>query len=226
MSDPSDALLYFVLSGKSVTDKVPQLLEIFEDVLCNARLDNQQRAVEMLKQSKASRESSVISSGHSYAATRLGARYSVLGYYREVTSGLTYARALDRLLEQASNDWEVFRRRLFSIRDIIMRNYLTSVIVNLTGNDQVIKVAKPLFGEFLDRVAEISVSAARSESYVHTGTPFLPQWDQSKLFPLVNEGFSIPSQVQYLNEQYSISFANGIVMVSIGKLCCQGGDHA
>lgn len=198
VSDPNDAILYFALSGKSVTDKIPNLFGIFEDVLCRARLENQQRAVEMLKQSKASRESSVISSGHSYAASRLGAQGSALGYYKEVTSGLTYARALDRLLDEAENNWEVFSKRLMSIRNLIMKNYLTSVIVNLTGDENVISSAKPAVGEFLDLVAATASQGGSPAS----GTPFLTKWTGDKLLPRRNEGIIIPSQVKF----YSHSF--------------------
>ena len=43
----------------------------FEDILANAKLDNQKRAVEMLKESKARKEASILSSGHTFGATRL-----------------------------------------------------------------------------------------------------------------------------------------------------------
>ena len=122
-----------------MADKASNLFDIFEDVLCNARLDNQQRAVEILKQSKASRESSVIGSGHSYAATRLAAQSSALGYYREVTSGLSYLRALDRLLENAEKEWGAFLTRLESIRGVLLRNFVKTVVVNLTGDEKTIE---------------------------------------------------------------------------------------
>lgn len=66
--------MYFTLSGKAMTAKAPELFRLFLDVLCNARLDNQKRAVEMLRESKSRREAAVISNGNSYAATRIAAR--------------------------------------------------------------------------------------------------------------------------------------------------------
>jgi hypothetical protein len=57
-----------------MTEKVPQLFGLFMDVLCNARLDNQKRVLEMLRESKSRREAAVISNGNSYAATRIAAR--------------------------------------------------------------------------------------------------------------------------------------------------------
>ena len=59
VSDVDDAYLYFVFSGKAVSEKVPALFDIIEDLLVDSRLDNQQRAVEILKEWKSSRENSV-----------------------------------------------------------------------------------------------------------------------------------------------------------------------
>jgi hypothetical protein len=66
--------MYFTLSGKVMADRAPQLFGLFLDVLGNARLDNQKRVVEMLRESKSRREAAVISNGNSYAATRIAAR--------------------------------------------------------------------------------------------------------------------------------------------------------
>jgi Zn-dependent M16 (insulinase) family peptidase len=74
VSDPNDVLLYFMISGKAVSDKLNDLFEIMKDILCHSQLNNQKRVIEMLKESKSRRESSVISSGNSYAAVRLGAK--------------------------------------------------------------------------------------------------------------------------------------------------------
>ena len=43
-SDDADIVsLYMMIRGKAVTDSVPVLFELFEDILLNARLDNQKR---------------------------------------------------------------------------------------------------------------------------------------------------------------------------------------
>ncbi|CAN0332809.1 unnamed protein product [Hapterophycus canaliculatus] len=51
------------------------MLSIMFDVMTDANLDSQQRVVEMLKESKARLASSIQGSGHSFANTRLEARY-------------------------------------------------------------------------------------------------------------------------------------------------------
>lgn len=54
------------LRGKAVGGKADDLFDLARDVLMTARLDNQKRVIEMLKESKAGLESSLVSSGHSY----------------------------------------------------------------------------------------------------------------------------------------------------------------
>lgn len=63
-----------MIVGKAVYDKIPALVGLMRDVLLTANLGNQKRAVEMLKESKVRKQSSVVSSGHTYAATRLASR--------------------------------------------------------------------------------------------------------------------------------------------------------
>lgn len=75
VADSNDVLLYMILSGKATRDRIPALLELMSDVLLNANLNNKKRAVEMLKESKARKQSAVLSSGHTFGATRLSARY-------------------------------------------------------------------------------------------------------------------------------------------------------
>ena len=81
-TQPDDALLYLMMRGKATSEKVPVMLDLMTDILMNANLNNKKRAVEMLKESKIRKEQSVITSGHTYAASRLAARYSFLGLPR------------------------------------------------------------------------------------------------------------------------------------------------
>ena len=178
-------------------DKIPVMFELFRDVLCNAQLSNQKRAVEMLKESKSRRESSVISSGHSYAAVRLGAKQSLMGYYKERTGGLTYARSLDRLLNEAENNWNEFQKKLESIRDLLLKNEKDSLIINLTGDDPSLTASKDAVSNFVQQLSKLSSTTSPKELSCAGGDnfPFIPGWNNSMLLPPENEGFIIPSQV-------------------------------
>jgi len=186
---PDQALLYFMIRGKAVTDKIPVMLDLFSEVLLNAKLDNQKRAVEMLKESKVRKETSVITSGHTYAASRLAARYSFLGYLGEVTGGLTSVREAGALLEQAEKDWPAVVARLEKLRASIVKK--GAVIVNLTGEDKVLNAAKPAVEQFLKNIPSNSKAS-------DAATGLVKSWTSKKLLSMQNEGFSVPSQVNYV----------------------------
>jgi Zn-dependent M16 (insulinase) family peptidase len=187
VSAGDDALLYFMIRGKSVSDKTSVMMEIMNDMLCNTKLDNQKRAVEMLKESKVRKESSVISAGHTYGAARLAAKYSFLGYLGELTGGLTSVRAAGSILDQAEKDWPAMLARLNRMRSAIVQR--GSVLVNLTGDKAVLDTAMPEIEKFLASLPAPNVPS----------TPTLQQsFNKGKLAPISNEGFIVPSQVNYV----------------------------
>lgn len=187
VSSCEDALLYFMIRGKSVSDKTPVMMDLFNDMLCNTKLDNQKRAVEMLKESKVRKESSVISAGHTFGAARLASKYSFLGYLGEVTGGLTSVRAAGSILEQAEKDWPTMLARLNRIRDSIVRK--GSVVVNLTGDKAVLDSAMPALEKFLSSLPEAPAAL---------GPTLMDTFSKEKLSPMANEGFIVPSQVNYV----------------------------
>jgi hypothetical protein len=185
-SSVEDSLLYFMIRGKAVTEKVPSMFDLMKAVLTDSNLGNQKRAVEMLRESKISKETSVITSGHTYAASRLAARYSFLGYLGEVTGGITSVRRAGPLLEQAEKDWPTMHNRLTSMRDkLIKRN---GMIVNLVGDDKVLSAVKPAVDSF---VGGMKREAAITKNLAET-------WSKKMLLPTENEGFAVPSQVNYV----------------------------
>ena len=183
-----DVILYFVISGKSTAEKAGILYDIFADTLLNVQLGNQKRAVEMLKESKARRETSVITSGHTFAATRLAAKYSFLGYLSEKMSGIEAVREASRLVIEAENNWPVLQQRLERIRDAIVKK--GNVVVNLTGDDRTLAATDKIVDNFLTKLP-----AATSNGY-----NLLKEWKsgQGKLGERINEGFAVPSQVNYV----------------------------
>jgi hypothetical protein len=126
-------------------------------------------------------------------------RHSALGYYREVTSGITYAQALDRLLNEAENNWGAFQARLERIRNSILKNEAKSLVINLTGDDAVISSARPVVHDFMRELSQRSLAAELALASSKGPTrPFLASFDDSHLLPPENEGFIVPSQVNYV----------------------------
>jgi len=115
-----DLVQRLFVRGKVVASNSEDLFSIMADILTGAKLDNQKRVVEMLKESKSRQESSLVSAGHSYAAMRLAASNSKLGKINEYTSGVEYLKFIRELLETAENDWPVVQARLEAIRSTLL----------------------------------------------------------------------------------------------------------
>mmetsp|Transcript_64393 Transcript_64393/g.112423 ORF Transcript_64393/g.112423 Transcript_64393/m.112423 type:complete len:1091 (+) Transcript_64393:80-3352(+) len=186
LADMNDPLMYLMARGKATKDKIPNLLGLVKNVLLDSRLDNKKRAIEILKETKTRQETAVITAGQRYGGSRLSARHSLLGYLGEATGGLTYMRNLASLLEEAEADWPKVQARLEAMRSMIVQK--GDVVINLTGNREVLDSAKPTMEEF---VGQIPASGTK-------GTKLADSWSASKLVPIKNEGFSVPSQVNYV----------------------------
>jgi presequence protease len=205
VSFPDDVTLHLALRGKATTDKVPLLFDIFREILSNAKLDNQKRFIEMLKETKAAKESAVISSGHSYAATRLGSKFSYLGYLAENSSGITFISRLSALLEQATNDWPTVLARLQRMRNAIYVRKTSdsvgkspSLVINLTGSKDVLEQSRQAVDDFLAKVPAIDTSAGAPATAVTGSTLATCPVSFGQTEAHSNEGFMIPSQVNYV----------------------------
>mmetsp|Transcript_24982 Transcript_24982/g.54016 ORF Transcript_24982/g.54016 Transcript_24982/m.54016 type:complete len:1053 (+) Transcript_24982:155-3313(+) len=188
VGDPDAVLLYMLIRGKAVQENVPMLFELFGEILQNANFGNQRRAVEMLKESKVRKESAVLGSGHTFAATRLAARSSFLGYLGEVTGGLTSVRNAGSLLSTAEKDWPLLQARLERMRLAIVQKGRQGTIVNLTGNDALVQASLPSVKSFLGLLP-----TATSQT-----VPLVQRWSKDSLLPKQNEAFVMPSQVNYV----------------------------
>ncbi|CAM9907584.1 unnamed protein product, partial [Phaeothamnion confervicola] len=139
----------------------------------------------MLKETKARLEASVASSGHSFMATRMDARYSLEAYLSELTGGITYLDTVRKDLEMAQADWPRMLQRLEGIRAALLKK--ERFVVNLTGDDAVLKAAAPAVAGFVRRLPG-GAGVADAE------------WGQVKLLEPKNEGFVVPTQVNYVGK--------------------------
>ena len=206
--DSTDVTLYLMLRGKCTADKTETLFEIFSDILLNAQLDNKKRAVEMLLELKARRMNSVVGSGHSYGMARLASQRSFLGYLGEHTGGLSYLRSVDDLLEQMENDWPSVQRRLEGIRRSLLagtaaQNEDTTrparVVINLTGDDQILQDAKQPVDSFLHKLTNaVNKVDAKSTDDKGMVQDWLALQHNEQQKQLNGEGISVPTQVNYV----------------------------
>ena len=197
ISDSDEVISLLMLRGKAVADNIDSLFTILIDMLSNVKLDNQKKVLDVLKEQKIGMENSIISSGHSYAASRIGSSFSILGYIGEHTSGITYYQGLARMIEQAEQDWPTFLNRLVSLKNKIVRR--NGLVVNLTGDSVTLAASKEPLRAFIAQTANHEVSDAES-------TSFFRNFNKSQLTQRGNEGLVVPTQVNYVGKGGPIYF--------------------
>src|SRR5690606_32952834 len=115
-----ESVARLLLRGKAVADKTPELLDIFRDVLLDARLDNRERIAQMALENKARFEASLVPSGHVMAMTRLRAAFTEADWLNEQMGGISYLFFLRELVGRIESDWPTVQRALETIRDILV----------------------------------------------------------------------------------------------------------
>eukprot|EP00602_Paraphysomonas_sp_CaronLab_P005816 CAMPEP_0185037566 /NCGR_PEP_ID=MMETSP1103-20130426/32208_1 /TAXON_ID=36769 /ORGANISM="Paraphysomonas bandaiensis, Strain Caron Lab Isolate" /LENGTH=907 /DNA_ID=CAMNT_0027575611 /DNA_START=503 /DNA_END=3226 /DNA_ORIENTATION=+ len=199
--NPEDVLYYFMMRGKCTTEKIPIMFDIMTDLLLNAQLHNKKRALDMLLEAKARRVNSVVANGHSFAMTRLSSRYSFLGYMAEHTSGLTYLRSLDALIDEVENDWPSVQARLENIRNTILSTPRSQdgVVINLTGDRPTLENSRPSVDAFVKSVNDAAVGLENKGTASQSCADLVRIWKDTKGADTTDrEGFTMTSQVNYV----------------------------
>jgi presequence protease len=184
-SERGEAWLLF--RGKAVDDRTGALLEIFKDVLLEARLDDRERFRQILLEEKASLEQSLIPSGHRVVDSRLRARFTESDWADETMSGVSSLFFLRYLIGQVEREWDSVVDVLEAIRrELICRD---AFLLNATMDG----VAITKWREELERFAGI-----------------IPQRESPARYTWVNdctfepEGMTLPAQVNYVGKGFDL----------------------
>jgi len=234
LGDPNDIAYRFIVSGKSTADNSDELFNLMHMGITDSKLDNQARALENLKATKSSMESSLKSSGNSYASSRLYARRSLSGYIDEIAGGITYFEALPGLIKMAEEDWPKLHAKLVRMNALILQK--KAIMINLSGDKATLKQVDGHADKFVK-----SLLAATEEPW-YTKLAETLQWGGSNAGeqgPTVSdamkgkpnlrlaqedEGFVVPTPVNYVvkggglfDEGEHISGATDVVVSLISQ---------
>ncbi|KAG5183571.1 Metalloenzyme, LuxS/M16 peptidase-like protein [Tribonema minus] len=188
IASSDDVVGYLFLRGKAVSAKTPELLDIVRTVVTEARLDSQQRAIEILKETKARLDASIVGSGHSYASMRIESRYTLEGYLNEISGGISSVETVKSVLKMAEDDWPALLARLEKIRaSIVTRNNL---LINLTGDQEVLDAAAPAISNFINSIPGAGEGVVSHSNWAA----------EANLIPARNEGFAVQTQVNYVGK--------------------------
>jgi len=126
--------MYLMLRGKSMASQVPDLAALMEEIALTVDLDNQERFVQLVKQSKSGAQSGIVSSGHVVAGARLASQTSQAGWVNDRWTGLTQYQYLSGLLaEIEGGGWDAVSARLKRLQACVFNQAACSVL-NLTAD--------------------------------------------------------------------------------------------
>jgi Zn-dependent M16 (insulinase) family peptidase len=180
--DQKEAAARLFLRGKAVVSKIPDLIEILEDILLIPQLDNQERFKQMVLEEKARQEQSIVPSGHHIVNLRLQSHFSESGWVAEQMDGVTYLFFLRKLITMVDHAWPSVRSTLQEMLHILINK--KSMITNVTTDEKGWGETLPCIASFLGKMPVKDRSPAT----------WLPE------SPYEYEGMTIPAQVNYVGK--------------------------
>ena len=180
------AVRYLGVMGKAVQDKIPDLFDIFREILLEPLRESDvllERMGQMLLEDKARLEHGLVAAGHAAVGLRLRAHFTELGRLAERTSGLSYLQEVRRLLERLERDPQSLLADLEILRKHVVAR--PGALLDVTGESAA-----------LHRVEEEGARLLRSLPDARTGEPVAVQ-------PLDlpdAEAFFAPAQVNYVGK--------------------------
>ncbi|NMA97644.1 MAG: peptidase M16, partial [Phyllobacteriaceae bacterium] len=173
---------WFFLSGKAVPDKLAPMLEIMNDVLLDARLDNRERFRQMALEEKAGFEARLVPSGNAIVDTRIKAGLTEAGWIAEQMSGVSYLEFLRDLVKRIDSDWAGVEATLRAMRERLFNR--GRMVVNVTADNALWPKAQAEIADFVATLPSAEIGNA------DWGQAFEPQ----------NEGLVISAQVNYVGK--------------------------
>jgi len=179
---------WLFLRTKAVESRLPELVDLMQEVLLRVNLDNQGRFTQMLLEEKARVEESLIPGGHQIVSTRLRAHFNEAGKAAEQMGGVSQLFFLRDLVERVKNDWPSVLETLEHIRQKLISRHAS--IVNITAGS--LNGARDTAAAVLASFPEHPVKRA--------------EWNLQETEPF--ETLTIPSQVNYIGKALDL-FASG-----------------
>lgn len=177
-----EATAWFMLHGKATTANAAAMLDILRDMLLTVKLDNHERFRQIVMKMRSRKEASLIPGGSGVVASRLRAGYNQADWASEQIGGVNYLFFLRELEKQIEQDWPGVLTQLEAVRSqLLNRNRL---LANVTLDAANWQEFEPQLHEFLSALpARDSAVASWSPDYER-----------------VNEGLTIPAQVNYVGK--------------------------
>jgi len=143
-SAAADAALVFkyFLHGKALTGRIDEMAGIISELLASPDFTNIAQLNDILFEMRNDLNSSIISSGHSFAATNAASLISLSKYLDELLDGITQLRFLDGLVKNFNADNII--EKIKSIHAILINKSRCMVSITADDPESIVPVTKPL----------------------------------------------------------------------------------
>ncbi len=177
---------WLFLRGKATADHTADLLSIFEDILRGVCLDNPERFLQIVLETKAQMEAELAQLGHQVVYRRLQSGLHLAGWVDEQMNGVENLFHLRKLAEKIKTNWSDVLQTLETIRDLLINRKGMVCSVTMEGHSWL--SAKPPIEAFL-------ATLPSKELALHEWTPKLST---------ENEGMTIPVGVNFVGKATDI----------------------
>lgn len=192
-SRDEDTELFLVVRSKCLISKVDELYSLLHEILQETLIEeNTKRMREIIKEIRDDKESSMLESGHSFAASRLAMKNSLSGYLNEELRGISSLRNYEKFLVELDEDQDNFLLKLKTLKDkIYKKSKNQKVFLNLISTEENLDKTSQLHTKFLSSLPNGNEN--KNEVNFHT------EWKELKFDEAnKNEAFIIPSLVNYV----------------------------
>ncbi len=174
------AFAFLFIRAKAIAGQSEELLSILEDILLHPSFNDKERFRQIVLEEKSGLEAGLIPSGHRVVNNRLKSHYSQASWATEQMSGLDYLFFIRNLADHLDREWETVQKIIAEIRKNLICQ--TNMVANFTIDSSRQAQLHKLLVTFID---------------LFPRCPVLTQdWSLAKTH--INEGLTIPSQVNYV----------------------------
>lgn len=177
-----EAFAYLFIRSKVMNNQSDSLFAILRDIIFKPKFDDKERFKQILLEEKSGMEAGLIPSGHRVINNRLKSHFSESAWATEKFSGLDYLFFIRDLVNNLDQEWELIKSRFELIRQKLFNS--ENLVANITIDNKNWVSSKSALLEFL---AEFPMTATTNE-----------KWGRNLDF--FNEGFTLPSQVNYVGK--------------------------
>lgn len=183
--------LRVMLRAKFLDNKVKNLLDIWKDVLFNAKFSDNERVLQLIKQSKARIEGSIVPAGHRYAIRRSNSNYTKTNWIQEQLSGISQLQAIREIEKQAESNFSGILEIFNNLTKLIFCS--KNLKVHITADESKIEEINKSLIEFISQSLEEKSSLSFEDNL---SSDFEPTQKA--------EAFIIPARVHYVTKSINL----------------------